>query len=104
MIVDHVALACDLGVTAPVLWESALRVAESACRAGEYVDVHCQVFTQSSFLEAMAVLAALDVSPFALRQLFGTEPGSNEFIVSLQLRDGSPESRADSFATWRGQI
>jgi hypothetical protein len=85
---DHVANALPLGSTAPrvrpdVIME-AFRHAWAVTRSDTYMDVHCSVFTQRSFLECFEVLAYTGLINLKLRKFFPTRPGTNEFIVSLE--------------------
>lgn len=68
---------------------AALSLAEDALRNGTYHDVHCWVFTPSSFAELMLALCERDCLAFACEWLKPTEPDTFEFFVSLR-----PESDA----------
>lgn len=51
---------------------------------GEYVDVHCWVFTQERFLRLMCDLASMGYSDFYIEEFFPVVHGTNEFIVILR--------------------
>lgn len=65
--------------------------------SGEYIDVHCWVFTPLSFLDAMEHLAALGLLRFECERCFDTERDEDEFIVILR---ASTDERA-CVETWR---
>ena len=62
-----------------------------------YDDVHCWVFTPSSFTRLMMRLAELGYHAFKCVKLFDTEPYTNEFIVIAQLA----ADQAEAVASWR---
>ncbi|RYZ31872.1 MAG: class I SAM-dependent methyltransferase, partial [Myxococcaceae bacterium] len=64
--------------------ENALRKSQEALASTSYTDVHCWVFTPSSFLEAAAALAELGMFPFQLADFSSTPRGDLEFFVSLR--------------------
>ena len=80
---DHIALASNLGDDTPLELQKALDSAQEIVQNPNYVDVHCSVFTQQSFLLAMARIAELGLVDLALRRFFPTRTGTIEFIVSL---------------------
>jgi hypothetical protein len=64
-----------------------------ACRrmlvSDEFVDVHCHVFTPSSFLRLIEKLARLDLIDYEVAAFHPTELNNFEFYVSLRLLDMS---------------
>ena len=72
--------------------EIAWSMSEKAA-AGEYVDVHCWVFTPGSFIEMLRDLVNLGLSDFSVQSYFATERNDNEFYVTLERlpRGASPE-------------
>lgn len=53
-------------------------------RPGAYVDVHCHVFTPTSFLEILRSLSRLDLVDYRLAWFAPTAPGTIEFYVTLE--------------------
>lgn len=94
---DHIALASDLGDDRPLALQEALQRARKVARDPDYVDVHCSVFTQHSFLLAMASIAELGLVDLALRRFFPTRPGTNEFVVSLVKSGHDADANAATF-------
>ena len=100
-VIDHIAYVCEVGTSPPPHLANAMAVATAVKSSGEYVDVHCQVFTQDSWLHVMEDLAELDLIPFELVAFFPTRWGANEFIVSMRKSPGvSAAVRARSFRRW----
>jgi predicted SAM-dependent methyltransferase len=62
--------------------ESAYNFAKESASTSDYVDVHCWVFTNDSFLDLMSELIALDLIPFDILEI--SEPDGNEFIARLR--------------------
>jgi predicted SAM-dependent methyltransferase len=62
--------------------ESAFNFAREASSTSDYVDVHCWVFTNNSFLELVKDLISLDLIPFEIIEV--SEPDGNEFIARLK--------------------
>ncbi|MGQ0615799.1 MAG: methyltransferase domain-containing protein [Acidimicrobiia bacterium] len=70
-----------------------LEWARKASGSQEYVDVHCWVFTPTSFLEVLEKLMELGLLRFRVLAAHDTEPGGDEFYVSLQrLPDGGTDA------------
>ena len=67
--------------------QDALILAKSAAQ-GVYINAHCSVYTETSFLSAFSDLASLGLISFRCEEFFPTLPTANEFIVSL-LKDES---------------
>ncbi|MDX2101633.1 MAG: methyltransferase domain-containing protein [Alphaproteobacteria bacterium] len=69
--------------------------------AGEYVDVHCHVFSPSSFITALAALIQGDLVGFGVVDFAETAPGDLEFLVVLERSDlaPGPERQAALLAT-----
>jgi hypothetical protein len=74
-----------------------LSKAREASAVVDYFDVHCWVFTPSSFLDALHRLAELDLLPFAVQSVVPTRRDDVEFFVVLErLPDGVlPEERRE---------
>jgi len=71
-----------------IAWTMCQQAAE-----GEYVDVHCWVFTPGSFVDMLRNLANLGLTEFGLKDYFLTQRNDNEFFVTLERlpRGLSPE-------------
>ena len=70
-----------------------------------YVDVHCWVFTASSFLDTAEALHAMGYFPFVIDAFYPTEGNSIEFIVRLKaVADPSDESIAASLSDARASL
>ena len=82
---------------APIRERGALELAKKSELDSQYYDVHCQVFTQQSFLEIFSSLARMNLIDFRLNKFFETMPGANEFIVSLEKTDSSADEKAATF-------
>ena len=74
-------------------WADANSLALDICRnmqtSNEFVDVHCHVFTPTSFLGLLETLARLDLIDYEVATFVPTERNSFEFHVSLRLLDAS---------------
>lgn len=57
--------------------------------SGEFVDVHCHVFTPSSFLDILEKLVRLGLLDFEVASVFPTEYDTLEFHLSLRKVDPS---------------
>jgi SAM-dependent methyltransferase len=84
-IVDHLAFASSDRNNPPIRLRYAIEAAQKALLSNEYRDVHCQVFSQSSFRELFLHLRAAKLIELELREFYPTRPGANEFIASLGL-------------------
>ena len=62
--------------------QRALQVARIA-EAGEYVDVHCHVWTHESFLETWQIIERLELCRAKLDRSWPAIAGSNEFTLSF---------------------
>ncbi len=60
---------------------------------GGYTDVHCHVFTPSSFLELYSKLVHLGLIDSRIVAFEPTPPGSLEFLVALEKLSGGADSR-----------
>lgn len=67
--------------------ESALGLAHDAEENGTYHDVHCWVFTPSSFCALMSELADIGLLEFACEWLLPTARNTYEFFVGLEPAD-----------------
>jgi SAM-dependent methyltransferase len=65
--------------------QHALEVAQDALENGLYVDVHCWVFTELSFMELLKCLAELDLFDYKVAGFYGR--AGAEFFVSLEALD-----------------
>lgn len=73
----------------------AIKLARDARQHGAYHDVHCWVFTQTSFSSLMLELAKDGMIEFACERLLQPEPGTFEFIVHLtRMSDQSERVRS----------
>jgi SAM-dependent methyltransferase len=61
-----------------------LRRYHRAMAEGLYIDAHCWVWTPASLLEIWTEMAHLDLLPYTLRSFETTQPGSNEFLLTLR--------------------
>lgn len=61
----------------------AVKLATQVHAAPRYVDIHCWVFTPTSFLSLARSLATLGRFPFRVEAFFPTEPGGWEFHARL---------------------
>jgi len=100
---DHVATVTPIAHPADISPER-IRDALAHARAvhadsNHYVDVHCHVFTQQSFLAVFELLSHTGLLPVKLRRFFPTRPGTIEFIVSLEV--AATESSSEIAATYR---
>lgn len=92
-IFDHVSGVALIGqpeLDKLVAARNAYDVASAAELTGDYLDVHCHVWTHESFLECWSVIHALDLVPFSLVRLTPPLSGSNEFTVSFVRDDRTP--------------
>jgi len=96
-IFDHVAYAVLPGIDAPPNLPAAFGIAHHTETTREYLDVHCHVFTQQSFLEIMGQITRLGLLDFALRRYDPTAPDDYEFIVSLEKSDRDAFTNAATF-------
>lgn len=81
---DTRALDADITLDDAMLTErarSGLAICRRSQEAGEYIDVHCWVFTPRSLLEALDLASRLDILPFEVAAL---EPGHGEFFLALR--------------------
>src|SRR6185503_15949268 len=99
---DHVANAVQLGSTVPEVRADAIGQALSLAQMVEaqdfYMDVHCHVFTDASFLDVFEVLAYTGLLDFRLLTIRPARPRTNEFIVLLEAGDFTMDAQAASFA------
>ena len=62
----------------------AYRMCVEQGETGAYLDVHANVFTDDSFVEILAELAAIDLLPFAVAEFLPTKRYELEFVLTLQ--------------------
>jgi SAM-dependent methyltransferase len=82
---DHIATVAN-PPTVPDYRADLLRQALAVARiaeSGEYVDVHCHVWTPESFRECWTVIDRLGLCRAKLEQIWEPGSASNEFVVSL---------------------
>jgi Methyltransferase domain len=82
---DHISNAAQPPATADQSaagLQQALRVARVA-EAGEYVDVHCHVWTHDSFLETWQIIERLELCRAKLDRSWPAVAGANEFTLSF---------------------
>lgn len=65
-------------------YEMALGEARRAEESEAYIDVHCWVFTPSSFFSIVADLIRLDLFDYTIAGFFPPTVGTNEFFVTLR--------------------
>jgi len=83
---DHIANVAPLDEQpshSPDCLFSALSVARVAV-AGEYVDVHCHVWTHDSFLECWSMIEALGICALRLDKSWPPIASANEFSLSFR--------------------
>jgi Methyltransferase domain len=68
----------------------ALERATTASTSGDYLDVHCWMFTPSSFMRIFGALTRLQLVPFSLESCSETVGG--EFFATLRVSDPSTAS------------
>jgi SAM-dependent methyltransferase len=76
----------------------AFEFAEKSLASGDFIDIHCHVFTPASFLEVIDKLGHLGLLKYELASFHPTARDDLEFFVSLRalaMPDDSPESRRD---------
>jgi hypothetical protein len=73
----------------------AFRVAAHAARSEDYVDVHCHIFTPTSFRAIVDVLSRLGLIDFDVVFELPTQPNTLEFFVSLEKVRTAAQSRND---------
>jgi SAM-dependent methyltransferase len=96
-VVDHVKNIVDLNLR--LVWEDRAHALQTArlkhARAniprliemhqtGQYMDVHCWVFTPGSFLRLMKQVCATNEIAFGLRRFVSTRPLKDEFLLQLE--------------------
>lgn len=64
-----------------------LELCRRAMESSQFIDIHCQVFTPSSFLTIFRELAHLDLIDYEIAHFGYTEVNNLEFYVSLRLLD-----------------
>jgi len=84
----------------PARYREALGSLARAEEGGEYVDVHCWVFTPLAFARLMRELAAYGLIDFACTRLTATAPGALDFFVHLLATD----DRALIERTWHWAV
>ena len=83
--------------------EAAWNTAKTALATREYCDVHCWVFTPTSFFKLLKEIAEVDLLKFELVQFYRTE--GCEFFVSLKATDRSdPEAIANFVAALPSEV
>lgn len=107
------AATCSARLEAGITWQRAPKPDELAASGAEvdafgllkaeegcidYLDVHCTVYTPSTFLQLLARAARLNRHPFRLRRFHDTPVNSIEFYLQLETADHEPpEQREASF-------
>ncbi|MDB5662761.1 MAG: methyltransferase type 12 [Sphingomonas bacterium] len=77
--------------------EHGIAVAREVMRTGEYLDIHCWVFTPLSFALLMRQLAALELVPFKCQHWSDTRENELEFIVIM----GKGADAQENAESWR---
>lgn len=70
--------------------------AEKALLSGEFIDIHCHVFTPSSLLEIIEELSHLGLLPFEVASFHPTARDDLEFFLSLRALTSSDQSPSES--------
>jgi SAM-dependent methyltransferase len=72
-----------------------------SAEAGDYLDVHCHVFTPAAFLDSLRLLIEGDLIAFGVADFADTAVDELEFLVTLELSPlpPGPERRAALLAT-----
>ncbi|WP_426442893.1 methyltransferase domain-containing protein [Bradyrhizobium genosp. P] len=88
-------------VSAEILASDPISLAQAA-HGGNYLDVHCWVFTSSSFLMAMAEVASEGLLPFRCKQFYPTRLESqgrdnHSFVVVLEKTEATRDDIRRSF-------
>jgi SAM-dependent methyltransferase len=75
--------------------EGALAFATKAATTDVYLDTHCWVFSDATFVDLMATLMAMGLVTMSFVAFRPTQPGDFEFFVTLERPDDdlSPEQR-----------
>lgn len=98
---DHITSVSQIGFeprpATPATIREAFEHAVAVHVSERYVDVHCHVFTQDSFLKVFETIAHTGILPLKLRRFFPTRDGTNEFIVSLEKSAAPSEEIAESY-------
>lgn len=76
--------------------EQAWDVTKSAFATGSYYDVHCWVFTPTSFFKLLSDLVAINLLKFEVAQFYDTE--GCEFLVSLRATDVPDRAEIENFS------
>lgn len=69
---------------------AAFRICLDQQKAPSFVDIHCQVFTPTSFLDIFETLVKLDLVNFEIGSFVDTRVNTFEFYVSLRKLDPDP--------------
>jgi hypothetical protein len=88
-------------VVAKTVANNPIELSERA-HSGDYLDVHCWVFTPSSFLLTMAQIAKEGLLKFRCRQFYPSNEAGNDrinhsFVVVLEKTDASADEIRRSF-------
>jgi SAM-dependent methyltransferase len=73
---------------------AAYRTCVEQVHLGHFVDVHCHLFTPSSFLDVCEALGRLDLMPFEIVHFSPTEINGLEFFVSMKKLPDFPDQEA----------
>ncbi|MFO1104437.1 MAG: methyltransferase domain-containing protein [Methylocystis sp.] len=88
-IFDHVTGVAPLGAPAPDREtrldniRRAYGIGQAAERDGQYLDMHCHVWTPQSWLECWETIEALNLAPLRIDHMFEPLPETAMFVVSL---------------------
>ncbi len=77
--------------------EAAWSAAKTALASGEYCDVHCWVFTPTSFFKLLREIASADLLKFEVAQFYRTE--GCEFFVSLRATETAQPEAISEFVS-----
>jgi len=90
------------GAVRPIVVAADAMALTRAAQSGQYLDVHCWVFTPPSFLLAMAQIAAEGLLSFRCKQFYPTALSSEDrdnhsFVAILEKSDAAKEDIRRSF-------
>jgi SAM-dependent methyltransferase len=77
--------------------EHEMLVAQSVMQSGEYLDIHCWVFTPLTFARLMQQLSAAGLVNFACKHWFDTARYELEFFIVME----KSEDRTANIASWK---
>ena len=64
--------------------QSALKAGKDSIESEKYIDIHCGIFTTSSFLQILRKISELELFDFEIVDFYSNYPGTAEFFVTLK--------------------